>query len=95
MALVAEREGRVHCAVEADPPPIIDWFLPDRTMVSTSPISRIRSLGNGTLLFTNTGVQDGGEYICEAVNSLARSSASVLVEIYGKGEGSGEGKGGL
>lgn len=86
---MAGREGRVLCTVEADPPPTISWFLPDSTMVSTSPISRIQSVGNGTLLFTTARPQDGGEYMCEAVNSLGRSSASVLVEVYGEGRGGG------
>ena len=85
VVLVAGREGRVLCAVEADPPPTVNWFLPDGTMVSTSQLSRIQSASNGTLLFTTALPQDGGEYTCEAVNTLGLSSDSVLVEVYGEG----------
>ena len=82
---MAGREGHVLCAVDADPPPSISWFHPDGTLVSTSQLARILSAGNGTLLFSTTLAQDGGEYTCEAVNALGRSSASVLVEVHGEG----------
>ena len=82
---MAGREGRVLCAVEADPPPTINWFHPDGTLVSASQLARIQSAGNGTLLFITTLSQDGGEYTCEAVNALGHSSATVLVEVYGEG----------
>ena len=83
MSLVSGTSGRVDCVVRGDPAPSVNWFQPDGTMVTTSSLSRIRSLGNGTLLFTMVTPQDEGVYTCEATNSLGVDSMAVNVLVFG------------
>jgi hypothetical protein len=76
-SLVSGRSGRIDCVVRGDPASSVSWFQPDSTMVTTSSLSRIRSLGNGTLSFSTVNPQDAGNYTCEVSNSLAVDSATV------------------
>ena len=82
-SLVSGRSGRIDCVVRGDPASSVSWFQPDSTMVTTSSLSRIRSLGNGTLSFSTVNPQDAGNYTCEVSNSLAVDSATVNLFVTG------------
>nr|XP_054588170.1 immunoglobulin superfamily containing leucine-rich repeat protein 2 isoform X2 [Nothobranchius furzeri] len=80
------------CAFRGNPKPLLTWNIHGRkqkhslTVDGSAESSKdfgnsIRVFGNGTLLISQLGQEDAGNYSCSAENELGRAEDSVLVKV--------------
>ncbi|KAK0153610.1 Matrix-remodeling-associated protein 5 [Merluccius polli] len=78
---------KVDCVASGLPDPAITWALPDGTMVHNADklrpgrTRRYVVFDNGTLLFTDVGLPEEGDYTCYAENQLGKDEMKVRVKV--------------
>uniref|UniRef100_T1IX57 Down syndrome cell adhesion molecule n=1 Tax=Strigamia maritima TaxID=126957 RepID=T1IX57_STRMM len=75
----------LQCIASGSPAPLIDWLLEDRIMDSLNIDNTVNSEGDtvSTLNILQAKVEDGGLYICFAINGLGRVQHQARLNIYG------------
>ncbi|KAM6446312.1 matrix-remodeling-associated protein 5 [Liasis olivaceus] len=77
---------RLDCSASGDPWPWILWRLPSKRMVDSlqSLDSRIKVLGNGTLVVHSVTDKDAGDYLCVARNKIGDDYVVLKVNVMMK-----------
>ncbi|XP_026563295.1 matrix-remodeling-associated protein 5 [Pseudonaja textilis] len=77
---------RLNCSASGDPWPWILWRLPSKRMVDSlqSLDSRIKVLGNGTLVIHSVTDKDAGDYLCMARNKIGDDYVVLKVNVMMK-----------
>ncbi|XP_034287338.1 matrix-remodeling-associated protein 5 [Pantherophis guttatus] len=77
---------RLNCSASGDPWPWILWRLPSKRMVDSlqSLDSRIKVLGNGTLVIQSVTDKDAGDYLCMARNKIGDDYVVLKVNVMMK-----------
>ncbi|XP_078736296.1 uncharacterized protein LOC144950109, partial [Lampetra fluviatilis] len=84
VTVAADADLYVDCQVEGNPPPTVTWMK-----VSTGAVikansrhgSRFEVFGNGTLAIRGAVLQDRGQYVCTAANTLGAARLAVAVAV--------------
>uniref|UniRef100_A0A8C7E0J5 Matrix remodeling associated 5 n=1 Tax=Naja naja TaxID=35670 RepID=A0A8C7E0J5_NAJNA len=77
---------RLNCSASGDPWPWILWRLPSKRMVDSlqSLDTRIKVLGNGTLVIHSVTDKDAGDYLCMARNKIGDDYVVLKVNVMMK-----------
>ncbi|XP_062865795.1 matrix-remodeling-associated protein 5 [Trichomycterus rosablanca] len=80
---------KVDCVASGLPNPMIQWALPDGTMInsimksgtSNGPRHKYVVFDNGTLFFNEVGMHEEGDYTCYAENRIGKDEMKVHVKV--------------
>ncbi|XP_053566017.1 immunoglobulin superfamily member 10 [Bombina bombina] len=83
------KEFKVDCKVSGSPIPEVSWSLPDGTLInnvlqaddSGRRKRRYILFDNGTLYLNKVGINEGGDYICYAENTLGKDEMKVHITV--------------
>ena len=74
-------QSRFLCQFSAEPEATVMWFMNGREMTSTPRVILTYDKTVTTLTITGVTIEDGGEYICKATNSLGEASTKTFLRI--------------
>lgn len=75
--------AQLECKVSGTPEIKISWFKDDKE-IKDSDKYKISLVGSTAILkLLETGIEDSGEYTCEAKNDAGRDTCSSVVEVKG------------
>jgi len=78
------------CTVDGDPDPQVEWHK-DGTLLTSSDIIDLKYRnGVATLEINEVFPEDGGAYVCKAINSLGSAQTTCKLTIKLKKDGSGQ-----
>jgi titin len=76
--------SRFQCQVTAEPEPSLAWFYNGQQLTSTPRIHLTFDKTTTTLTITGATVEDTGEYLCKATNSLGEASTKTFLRVRRK-----------
>ena len=71
------------CNATGNPPPTVSWYhssLP----VPEPDDTRLDQAANNSLIVTGVMEEDGGQYLCQAVNEAGSETAQIQLVVYGE-----------
>ena len=80
VTVTAGVSSTVSCSTTGIPPPTVNWYRPDGSIITNTSLVAIAT--NGDLILTLQSEDDGGQYTCEAVNEVATATSSVMVTVH-------------
>ena len=71
------------CTATGNPPPTVSWFHSSVPVLEDGDV-RIRQAYNDSLIVGNVSSEDGGEYVCLAVNEAGSEMAHRQLVVNGE-----------
>uniref|UniRef100_A0A914C898 Ig-like domain-containing protein n=1 Tax=Acrobeloides nanus TaxID=290746 RepID=A0A914C898_9BILA len=73
--------GQLKCIVTGIPTPEVVWFVDGDQIIPNDEYNIVYEDGVSILIFSKVIAEDEGEYVCEAYNSVGKSSTKCFVKV--------------